>query len=56
MPPPSIASTADNIEIASTARVIRPSTADEHRVAVIMFGVTIAVCAGFIALIVAEVL
>lgn len=57
MPPPSITATADDIALSSTASArSRPSAACEHRVAFIMFGVTLAVCAGFIAMIVAEVL
>lgn len=56
MPPPSIAHAADAIEITSTARASRTSSANEHRVAFIMFGVTVAVCGGFIAMILAEVL
>lgn len=50
----SIAQSASDIR--ESAAVSSASQASyEHRVAAIMFGVTIAVCAGFIALIVAEI-
>lgn len=55
-PPPSISATADAVEFSVTAPVSDSEGVNEHRVAFIMFGVTIAVCAGFIAMIVAEVL
>ncbi|MBX7208303.1 MAG: hypothetical protein K1X78_08345 [Verrucomicrobiaceae bacterium] len=57
MPQPSIAQSAGSAEATAAMPVSHTAAgANEHRVAFIMFGVTVVVCAAFIAMIVTEVL